>query len=65
MKDYTEELLTFIRTEKYRSGVMKSVRIQLFCRKSNIKIGCFEGTNISPRNFTGRITSLFIHNNPF
>ena len=32
IKDYTEEFLTFIRTEKYRSGVMRSDRIQPFCR---------------------------------
>ena len=44
---------------------MKSVRIQLFGRKNNIKIGCFGGTRMSPANFTGRKTSLFIHNNPF
>ena len=32
-KDYTEEFLTFIRTEQRRSNVMTSARIQPFCRK--------------------------------
>ena len=31
-KDYTEDFLTFIRTEKYRSGVMTTARIQPFCK---------------------------------
>ena len=43
-KDYTEEYLTFIRTEQRRSSVMTSARIQPFCRKYNINIGCFDGT---------------------
>ena len=32
-RDNTEELLVFIRTEKYRSGVMTSAGSQPFCRK--------------------------------
>ena len=64
-KDYTEELLTFIRSEQRRSNVMTSARIQPFCRKYNITIGCFDGTRINPRNITQRDTSLFIHNNHF
>ena len=32
-KDYTEEFLSFIRIEKYRSGVMTSGRFQPFCKK--------------------------------
>ena len=43
-KEYTEEFLTFIRTEQRRSNVMTSARIQPFCRKNNINIGCFDGT---------------------
>ena len=64
-KDYTEEFLTFIPTEKYRSVVMTSARIQPFCRKYEINIGCFNGKVITPRNFTQRNTTLFIHNNHF
>ena len=64
-KDYTEEFLTFIRSEQRRSNVMTSARIQPFCRKYNINIGCFDGTRISPRNLTQRNTSLFIYNNHF
>ena len=64
-KDYTEEFLTFIRSEERRSNVMTSARIQPFCKKHNINIGCFDGTRINPRNFTQRNTSLFINNNHF
>ena len=64
-KDYTKEFLTFIKTEQRRSNVMTSARIQPFCRKYNINIGCFDGTRIYPRNLTQRHTSLFIYNNHF
>ena len=63
--DYTEEFLIFIRSEQRRSNVMTSARIQPFCKKYNINIGCFDGTRINPRNLTKRDTSLFIHNNYF
>ena len=62
-KDYTEEFLNFIRTEQRRSNVMTSARIQPFCRKYNINIGCFDGTRINPRNITQRNTALKIHKN--
>ena len=64
-KEYTEEFLTFIRSEQRRSNVMTSARIQPFCEKFNINIGCFDGTRINPRNLTQRKTSLFIYNNHF
>ena len=64
-KDYTEEFLIFIRTEQRRSNEMTSARIQPFCRKYNLNIGCFDGTRINPRNLTQRNTSLFIYNNHF
>ena len=64
-KDYTEEFLTFIRNEQRRSNVMTSARIQPFCKKYNINIGCFDGTRINPRNLTQRNTSLFVYNNHF
>ena len=35
-KDYTEEFLTFIRTEQRRSNVMTSARFQPFCRNHNM-----------------------------
>ena len=44
---------------------MTNARIQPFCRKFNINIGCFDGTRISPRNLNQRNTSLFIYNNHF
>ena len=64
-KDYTEEILSFIRSEQRKPNVMTSAAIQLFCRKYNINIECFDGTRINPRNLTQRNTSLFIHNNHF
>ena len=64
-KGYTEEFLTFIRSEQIRSNVMTSARNQPFCRKYNINIGCFDGTRINPRNITQRNTALKIHNNHF
>ena len=54
-KDYTEELLTFIRSEQRRSNVMTSARVGSFCRKHNINIGCFDGTRINPRNITQKL----------
>ena len=62
-KDYTEEFLTFIRSEQRRSNAMTSARMQPFCKKYNINIGCFDGTRINPRNLTPRNTSLFIYIN--
>ena len=64
-KDYTEEFLTFIRSEQRRSNVMTSARVGSFCRKHNINIGCCDGTRINPRNITQRNTALKLHNNHF
>ena len=64
-KDYTEEFLTFIRTEQKRSNVMTSARIQPFCEKYNINISCIDGTRINSRNKTQRNSSLFMYNNHF
>ena len=44
---------------------MTSARIQPFCKKYNINIGCFDGTRINPRKITQRNTSLFLYNNHF
>ena len=64
-KDYTNEFLTFIRSEQRRSNVMTSARVGSFCRKYNINIGCFDGIRINPRNITQRDTALKIDNNHF
>ena len=64
-KDYIGEFLTFIRTEQRRSNVMTSARIQPFCRKHNINIGCYDGFGVCPRNITQRNIALKIHNNHF
>ena len=44
---------------------MTSARLQPFCKKYNINIGCFDGTRTNSRNLTQRNTSLFIYNNHF
>ena len=64
-KEYTEEFLTFIRTEQRRSNVITSARVQLFCGKHNINIGCYDGFRVCPRNITQRNIALKIHNNHF
>ena len=53
-KDYTEEFLTFIRTEQRRPNVMTGASIQQFVRKHNTKIGCFDGFRVCPRNIADR-----------
>ena len=64
-KHYTEEFLTFIRTEPRRSNVMTSARVQPFCRKDNVNIGCYDGFRVCHRNITQKNTPLKIHNNHF
>ena len=64
-KDYTEDFLTFIRTEQRRSNLMTSARLQPFCRKHNIIIRCYDGFRVCPRNITQRNKALKIHNNHF
>ena len=56
---------TFIQNEKYQSGVMTSARIQPFCRRKKMNIGCFDGMRINPRNITQGETALKIHTNQF
>ena len=44
---------------------MTSARVQPFCRKHNIDIGCYDGFRVCPRSFTERNTALKIYNNQF
>ena len=44
---------------------MTSARVQPFCRKHNINIGCYDGFRVCPRNITQRNTALNIQNNHF
>ena len=44
---------------------MTSARIQPFCRKHNINIGCYVGFRVCPRKITQRNIALKIHNNHF
>ena len=62
-KDYTEQFLNFIRTEKRRLNVMASARIQPFCWKYNINIGYYDAFRICHRNITQRNIALKIHRN--
>ena len=47
------------------SNVMTSARIQPFCGKNNIIIGCYDAFRVCPRNFTLRNTRLKRHENHF
>ena len=64
-KDFTQEFLTFNRTEQRRLIVMTSARNQPLCRKYNINIGCYDVFRVCPRKITQRNTALKIHNNHF
>ena len=64
-KDYTQEFLTFIRSEQRRSNVMTSARIQPFGREYNINIGYYDGFRVYPRSITQRDIALKIHENHF
>ena len=64
-KYFAEDFLTFIRTEQRRSNVTTSARIQPFCRKHNINIGCFDGKKINPRSITEKDSALKKHDNHF
>ena len=64
-KHYMNEILTFIRYEEYRSGVLTSARFHPFCGKYNINLGFLDGKRKNPKNITEKKTTLFIHNNHF
>ena len=44
---------------------MTSARVQPFCGKYVINIGCYDGFTVCPRNITHRDLALKIHNNHF
>ena len=44
---------------------MTAARIQPFCKKHNINIGCYDGYRVCPRNITQRNIALKIQNNHF
>ena len=64
-KVYTDDFLTFNRTEQRRSNVMTSARIQPFCRKYIINIGYYDGFRVNPGNITQRVTASKIHHEQF
>ena len=64
-KDYTDDVLNFLRTEQRWSNFMTSAQTQPFCRKYNINIGYYDGFRVYTRNITQRDIALKIHNNPF
>ena len=55
-----KEFLLFIRTEQRRSNVMTAAKIQPFCEKHNINIGCYDGFKVCPRNLTEKNIALYI-----
>ena len=64
-KDYTQEVLAFIRREQRRSNVMTSARSQPFCRKNNINVGCYDGFRVCPRNNAERNRALYVYKKQF
>ena len=64
-REYADKFSTFIRTEKRRSNFRTSARIQAFCGKHNIIIGCYEGFRVCPRSITERSRALFMFKNHF
>ena len=64
-KDYRQESLAFIRTEQRRSKVMTAARIEPFCRKYVINIGCYDGFRVCPRNIAERNMALYVKENHF
>ena len=46
------EFLPFIRTERKRSIVVTIVRIELFCKKPQINVGCYDVFRVCPRIIT-------------
>ena len=54
------DFLTFIRTEEERSNVMTFARMQPFCKKHNINIGCYDGFRFFSRALTERKIAFFM-----
>ena len=64
-KDYMNDFLNFIRDEQRRSNAMIFARIQPFCKKQNINIGCCNGFRVCPRTITERNIALYVNKNHF
>ena len=56
--------LTFIRTEGKRSNVRTSARIQLFCKKHHINVGCYDGFRVFTRAVKEK-KALYMYKNHF
>ena len=44
---------------------MLSAKIQPFCRKFKINIGCYDGFRVCPRNIAERNVAFYVHENHF
>ena len=44
---------------------MTSARIQSFCKKHKINIGCYDGLGVCPRNITERNIALYMYKKHF
>ena len=53
--DYTEDFLTFIRTEQRRSNVRTTAKVQSFFKIHTNNIGCYVGLRVCPRNIAEKI----------
>ena len=64
-REYIEDFLYFIREGKRRSKVVTQAKIQPFCKKHIIYIGCFDGPKGNPTINTERNKPINPHKNNF
>ena len=60
-----EDFVSFIRDEIQRKGFKTAFGVQLFCRKHNIKIRCFNCKAITPTKIKERNIALNVYKNHF
>ena len=56
---------SFMTDEQRRSNVKTTARIETFCKKPNINIGCYDGFGLCLRSNTEKIKALYKYMNHF
>ena len=66
-KDFSHQYCAFIKESQRNKNIMRSAKIQPFCKKHNINLGVYnpKQQKILPRSVTERRICLFIHKNRF
>ena len=64
-KDYKQQYLDFIWSEKRRTKIVTKARIQSFCRANNFDLGYGDVERVFPRSVTERNKALYLYNNHF